>query len=458
MNRESKEGRRMTSTVGSTSGNLQDTDQGYNPTGADSTSVLYSLLCIIAVLGVSFNEPADAHRMHSIQYITLLIVTFTFLYFASGLNKPTQAAEEQQQQELQQAISLAGNTGVTQEWYDQMGTLLNKITTVAVIALVIIMLDSIRISSPLSVWEHFAQSCENQWVYLLNTYSQKTLFVWGTFLGEFTAFWVVGLGYAYLDLYLPPLMVPFKVQQNFVLSREDFLLAVRVALRNQALVLVVVYFLWDIYPLLSPDGFDPKLPNFGQTIFALAACLPFSEIWFFTTHIFLHRSDWLWSHIHYVHHEWLAPIAITCIYSHWAEHIFVNIVTVMLGPFILGSHLVIWVLYGALAIISTSKSHSGWHLPFLGSTEYHNYHHLTGWGNFGVAGIMDTYFGFNYPYATTWHALIDQNYSNQMYPVQKVLAANGQLSDETKPCMVKDKETLREMQENGKKSAKIHKD
>ncbi|ETO04157.1 hypothetical protein RFI_33241, partial [Reticulomyxa filosa] len=105
-----------------------------------------------------------------------------------------------------------------------------------------------------------------------------TIFVWGTFLGEFIMFWVVGLAYAYLDLYRPSLIAPFKVQQNYVLSREDFLIAVRVALRNQALVLVVIYFLWDIYPLLSPDGFNPKLPSFGQVIFSLAACLPFSEV------------------------------------------------------------------------------------------------------------------------------------------------------------------------------------
>ncbi|ETO19123.1 hypothetical protein RFI_18116, partial [Reticulomyxa filosa] len=173
MNRDNKEGRRLSTTGPVTSSSVQDSNQGYDPTGANSTSILYSLLCIIAVLAVSFNEPADAKKIHSIQYISLLIVTFAFLYFAYGLNQPTQEEEQEKQQELQQAIPLAGETGVTQEWYDQMGILLNKIATIAVAALVVWLLDSIRISSPLSVWQYMAQNAENAWLYVLSTYSHK---------------------------------------------------------------------------------------------------------------------------------------------------------------------------------------------------------------------------------------------------------------------------------------------
>ena len=49
----------------------------------------------------------------------------------------------------------------------------------------------------------------------------------------------------------------------------------------------------------------------------------------------------------------------------------------MIGPFLLGSHVTIWILYAIFAISNTAHAHSGWHLPFLTSSEGHDYHHLT---------------------------------------------------------------------------------
>ena len=53
-----------------------------------------------------------------------------------------------------------------------------------------------------------------------------------------------------------------------------------------------------------------------------------------------------------------------------------NMLPALIGPVILGSHLVTTTLWYALALVSTTISHCGYHLPFLPSPEFHDYHHL----------------------------------------------------------------------------------
>ena len=84
----------------------------------------------------------------------------------------------------------------------------------------------------------------------------------------------------------------------------------------------------------------------------------------------------LYKYIHKTHHEWTAPIGIVSIYAHPLEHAVANLMPPALGPLLLGSHLATAWLWFALAIMSTTVAHSGYHLPFFPSPEAHDYHHL----------------------------------------------------------------------------------
>lgn len=53
-----------------------------------------------------------------------------------------------------------------------------------------------------------------------------------------------------------------------------------------------------------------------------------------------------------------------------------NTLPVMTGPMIMGSHIVSIAAWFSLALITTSISHCGYHLPFLPSPEFHDFHHL----------------------------------------------------------------------------------
>ncbi|KAA8586643.1 hypothetical protein FQN60_000479 [Etheostoma spectabile] len=90
----------------------------------------------------------------------------------------------------------------------------------------------------------------------------------------------------------------------------------------------------------------------------------------------LFHQPGLYKQFHKQHHEWTAPIGIVCIYAHPLEHIISNMLPVAIGPVILGSHLSTTCLWYCLALVSTTISHCGYHLPFLPSPEFHDFHHL----------------------------------------------------------------------------------
>ena len=83
----------------------------------------------------------------------------------------------------------------------------------------------------------------------------------------------------------------------------------------------------------------------------------------------------LYRYIHKVHHEWTAPVSIVSIYAHPLEHVMSNLIPIYLGPLLMGSHLFVQWLWLFIAIFNTTHTHSGFHLPFMPSSEAHDYHH-----------------------------------------------------------------------------------
>lgn len=74
------------------------------------------------------------------------------------------------------------------------------------------------------------------------------------------------------------------------------------------------------------------------------------------------------------------------------EHLVTNLVTAVIGPFMMHARLpTVWIWLMAVAF-NTVSDHSGYHLPFLRSSEFHDYHHVAFTECFGVNGITDFLF------------------------------------------------------------------
>ena len=83
----------------------------------------------------------------------------------------------------------------------------------------------------------------------------------------------------------------------------------------------------------------------------------------------------LYRKIHKIHHEWTAPISISSLYCHPVEFLLSNMIPLLAGPLLLGSHAMTYFVWVCIGLASTTISHCGFHLPFMPSNESHDYHH-----------------------------------------------------------------------------------
>ena len=89
----------------------------------------------------------------------------------------------------------------------------------------------------------------------------------------------------------------------------------------------------------------------------------------------MHCNPFLFKHVHKIHHEWSAPCSVAAFYCHPLEHFFVNTSPLTLAPALMGCHILTAWFFWASGIMSTTLAHSGYHFPFLPSSQSHEFHH-----------------------------------------------------------------------------------
>lgn len=75
-------------------------------------------------------------------------------------------------------------------------------------------------------------------------------------------------------------------------------------------------------------------------------------------HRWLH-SEWGYNNIHYMHHEYTAPISLAAPYAHWAEILLLGLPS-FVGPALVPCHMVTLWLWIVLRQVEAIDTHSGW--------------------------------------------------------------------------------------------------
>jgi len=182
----------------------------------------------------------------------------------------------------------------------------------------------------------------------------------------------------------------WKIQVNRTLDLPALLRAMPLVAFN--FLCGTVFSALALLKLLPETSFDwSDLPSTSILARDIVVWLLVEEVVFFYVHRWLHEDKKMYAAVHKLHHTWTAPVSLVAIYCHPFEHIASNIVPLLAGPVLCRSHVAAVVIYIFLGLIHTTAVHSGYW--FCDDNGMHDEHHRKFTVNYGVMGLMDSWYG-----------------------------------------------------------------
>eukprot|EP00045_Choanoeca_perplexa_P005826 m.48754 g.48754 ORF g.48754 m.48754 type:complete len:328 (-) comp13317_c0_seq1:152-1135(-) len=154
--------------------------------------------------------------------------------------------------------------------------------------------------------------------------------------------------------------------------------------------------LYLLYPILAKRMSTTPLPlSTGPLLIAacqFASSVLINDALFYWSHRLLHHKV-LYKRFHKQHHEYTGPIGIAAEYAGPLEQLLSNQFPTLIGPFVTGMHVHVWLVYLTWRLVRTYETHSGlsFRNTFLGrmgllhghGALYHDFHHTNNKGNYG---------------------------------------------------------------------------
>jgi len=371
----------------------------------------------------------------------IVVMLLVFWMHAAGKTKRNDRRDEkpEEQQRLEQAIPLAGSTGVTESWYNTCSKLTRFVSSsfmaITAVLLFLLLLWAYPAGPGVDVQQMLADWLNAKWKAVTDRYSDREIFVWGKFAAFFVPYYALSLLGACLDFACPEVLRPFKIQEAAWPTLADYRKCLPLVLLNTVLTIPVLYALYPLYCHFAINPFG-ELPPLWEMLVQLPIFISTAEVVFYFPHKWMH-TPWAFQHIHRYHHEFTSPIALSTAYAHPVEFLLSNMLPVCIGPILCGSHVTTWLLWTTYGTCSTTFGHMGYQLPFLGKRQGHDWHHrLTHLGMYDIGvGIMDPLFGTDAHFNEAWQSRVDKNYVTCDYPVDKILASQCGEGEQRSPEM-----------------------
>eukprot|EP00127_Corallochytrium_limacisporum_P003302 Clim_evm151s147 gene=Clim_evmTU151s147 len=161
-------------------------------------------------------------------------------------------------------------------------------------------------------------------------------------------------------------------------------------------IVVEPLLLYYLYPYMHNRGmpaYNDPLPDFFMTWGHFAGALQFNDFFFYTTHRLMHEINFLYKHVHKIHHQYIGTIGFAAEHNHILENVFAAQFPTLGYCILFCVHPLIFQMWLTWRLEETYESHSGY--CFLNTTlgdmgllhgfkaAFHDYHHTRNKGNFG---------------------------------------------------------------------------
>ena len=117
------------------------------------------------------------------------------------------------------------------------------------------------------------------------------------------------------------------------------------------------------------------LPSFQTVLISCLISDHIFEVVNYLSHRILHHRL-LYKHMHKMHHEFKPTFAIVATYVHPIEHLILIVIPFGSAFIMMRCHIATAWIYMLRSIINSALVHSGYHLPFMTSSEFHDFHHF----------------------------------------------------------------------------------
>jgi sterol desaturase/sphingolipid hydroxylase (fatty acid hydroxylase superfamily) len=158
---------------------------------------------------------------------------------------------------------------------------------------------------------------------------------------------------------------------------------------NSFVTITLSYFLLQI----SPTHIDLAIyyeKNLLHAVTKFFDAIVIEQFYFYFSHRLFHWGD-IYVKFHKLHHQAVHPYALTTVYCHVMELLFVTIPTIVLGVGITQMSWMLALVRYAYITLLTMLHHTGHNIIF--DPSHHDQHHLTGDGNFAFMITIDKMFG-----------------------------------------------------------------